>query len=111
MDQLKSSLTPSSIAITYEVFNLSLYSLCSNLKQTSTADICHLPTAFTRPRVLEPVFTDPIVAPKPKPRKNRPSATSSTFQSHVVQNWEHFSPVKEQTAEFNNHLSSEDVSR
>jgi hypothetical protein len=53
---------------------------------------------------------DPFLTPKPKPRKHRPTPTSS-FQSHVVQNWENFSPVKEMTAEFNNNPTPDDIAR
>lgn len=38
--------------------------------------------------------------PKPKPRKNKAMKPTSTFQSHVVQNWENYSPVLNQTAEY-----------
>ena len=42
---------------------------------------------------------DAFDPPKPKPRKNLGKPTS-TFQSHVVQNWEAHSPVKNMTAEY-----------
>jgi hypothetical protein len=61
----------------------------------------NLLSAFTRrlgPTVAADV-ADAFDPPKPKPRKNRGKPTS-TFQSHVVQNWEAHSPVKNMTAEY-----------
>ena len=79
------------------------------LKPTMFSKIKNRFSAFTRrlPSNVATDVSDAFDPPKPKPRKNRGKPTS-TFQSHVVQNWEAHSPVKDMTAEYST-LNNNDV--